>query len=623
MESPKTTVSREHPRMSSVSDFPVQWREGVYQAIYRRRDVRRFRPDPVPPDVLTRVLDAAHHAPSVGFMQPWNFIVVADQQTRERVQELFERERLAAAQFYDEPRRSQYLSFKLAGILEAPLNLCVTCDPTRAGPAVIGRNSVPETDLYSTCCAVENLWLAARAEGLGVGWVSILKLPQLRAILGIPPHVVPVAYLCVGYPVEFAERPELETAGWLPRRSLAGTIYYEAWGRASHPDWPSLEQPTPGASSYRGGAVKRLIEVTRRIGSLDAVAMQAARERQDQLTKPPGSLGRLEELAVKLAGITGQERPRFPRKAVIVLAADHGVAAAGVSAYPQAVTAQMVQNFLREGAAINVLARRAGARVVIADLGVATDLPDHPRLLKRKIGYGTRNLVDGPAMTTEETLAAIVAGIDIVEDEIGKGLDLVAIGEMGIGNTTAASAIVAAITGCPIADVTGRGTGIDDTAWARKVAVIEQSLAVNRPHSADPLDVLTKVGGYEIAGLVGVILGAAAHRRPIIIDGFISTSAALLATELCPAVRDYLIAAHTSVEIGHRIVLERLELLPLLNLNLRLGEGTGAAMAMHLVDDAVAVLDEMATFAEAGVSGHNTEQSSITVGVPVTDRTTR
>ncbi|HVA86504.1 MAG TPA: 5,6-dimethylbenzimidazole synthase [Candidatus Saccharimonadales bacterium] len=249
MERPAPTDSIGQPAVSSVFAFPADWREGVYQAIYRRRDIRRFRPDSVPPEVLARVLQAAHHAPSVGFMQPWNFVVVADRQTRGRVQDLYERERLAAAQFFDEPRRSQYLSFKLAGILDAPLNICVTCDPTRAGPAVIGRNSAPETDLYSTCCAVENLWLAARAEGIGVGWVSILKLPQLRAILGIPPHVVPVAYLCVGYPDRFGERPELEEAGWLPRRSLAGTIHYEAWGRAAHPDWPALDRLTPAVNA--------------------------------------------------------------------------------------------------------------------------------------------------------------------------------------------------------------------------------------------------------------------------------------------------------------------------------------------------------------------------------------
>jgi nicotinate-nucleotide--dimethylbenzimidazole phosphoribosyltransferase len=330
--------------------------------------------------------------------------------------------------------------------------------------------------------------------------------------------------------------------------------------------------------------------------------MAAARQRQDNLTKPQGSLGRLEELSVRLAGITGKERPRFPRKAVFVCAADHGVAAEGVSAFPQAVTPQMVLNFVRGGAAINVLARRAGARVIVADLGVAADFPADTAIAHKKVGPGTRNMAVGPAMSPGEARSAICAGIDLVEAELVRGLDLVATGDMGIGNTTASSAIVAAITGRPVADVTGRGTGIDEESWRRKVATIERALAINAVDGRNPLDVLTKVGGFEIAGLVGVILAAAAHRLPVLVDGFISGAAALIAVALCPRARDYLIAAHCSVEIGHRAVLERLELLPLLQLDLRLGEGTGAAMAMHLVDDAVAVLDEMATFADAGVS---------------------
>jgi 5,6-dimethylbenzimidazole synthase len=223
------------------SVFPDSWREGVYQAIYRRRDVRRFRPDPIAPETLARLLKAAHHAPSVGFMQPWRFIVIADRAARLKVKDLYERERLAAAQFFDEPEKSHYLSLKLEGILEAPLNICITCDPTCAGPAVLGRNSIPETDVYSTCCAVENLWLAARAEGIGVGWVSILKRPQLQAILNIPPHVIPVAYLCVGYPERFLAQPELETEGWRRRQPLESVIFYENWGCLSHEEWSPLE----------------------------------------------------------------------------------------------------------------------------------------------------------------------------------------------------------------------------------------------------------------------------------------------------------------------------------------------------------------------------------------------
>jgi nicotinate-nucleotide--dimethylbenzimidazole phosphoribosyltransferase len=346
------------------------------------------------------------------------------------------------------------------------------------------------------------------------------------------------------------------------------------------------------------------------IGELDAAAMAAARERQLQLTKPAGSLGRLEEIAIQIAGITGNPRPRLPRKAVIVLAADHGVAAEGVSAYPQAVTGQMVRNFLAGGAAINVLARQVGARVVVADFGVAETLDGHPDLVRRSFARGTKNLALGPAMTGEESVAAIRAGAEILAEQVKVGLDVVAVGEMGIGNTTAASAITAAICGMPVADVTGRGTGLDEEGLRRKIEVIERALAINRPDPMDPLDVLARLGGFEIAGLVGVMLAAAARRIPVVVDGFIAGAAALIAVELCPRVRGFLVAAHSSVESGHRAILERLELVPLLGLNLRLGEGSGAAIALPIVDAALALLDEMATFAEAGVATERVVESA-------------
>ncbi len=345
--------------------------------------------------------------------------------------------------------------------------------------------------------------------------------------------------------------------------------------------------------------IRRLIESIR---PLDEVAMAAARERQGQLTKPPGSLGRLEALAVQCAGITGQVRPLVPRKAVVVMAGDHGVTAEGVSAYPSEVTPQMVLNFLAGGAAINVLTRQAGSRVVVVDVGVASELPLRDGLLIRKVAPGTRNLAVQPAMTREEAVQAIRVGIDTVEAEVAKGLDLVATGEMGIGNTTPSSAIVAVLTGRPVAEVVGRGTGIDDTGFTRKIQAIERGIQVNRPDPGDPLDVLAKVGGLEIAGLVGVILAGAAHRLPVVIDGFISGAAALVATRLCPELLPYLIASHQSVEVGHRVLFQSLGLRPLLDLEMRLGEGTGAAIAMHLIDDALAIQNEMATFAEAGVS---------------------
>jgi nicotinate-nucleotide--dimethylbenzimidazole phosphoribosyltransferase len=349
----------------------------------------------------------------------------------------------------------------------------------------------------------------------------------------------------------------------------------------------------------------RIRQTIAAIGAPDLPAMTWARRRHEQLTKPPGSLGRLEELAIRIVGITGRVPPQIQRKAIVTVAADHGVAAEGVSAYPSEVTAQMVGNFLHGGAAINVLARGAGAEVVVVDAGVAADLPDHPNLIRRAVRRGTDNFVRGPAMRRDEAEQAILNGIDLAGDLAEQGVDLLGLGDMGIGNTTAASAITAVVTGKPVAEVTGRGTGITADQLRGKIAVIERAIAVNRPDPTDPLDVLTKVGGLEIATLVGVMIGAASRRVPVVLDGFISGSAALLAVELAPALGFFLIAAHSSVEIGHRTILERLEKAPLLNLDLRLGEGTGAALAFPLVEQAVRLLNEMATFREAGVSGRS------------------
>lgn len=338
------------------------------------------------------------------------------------------------------------------------------------------------------------------------------------------------------------------------------------------------------------------------IGPLDAAAMAEARNRQDRLTKPLGALGRLEALSIQLAGITGRVPLGFPRRAVVVCAADHGVAAQGVSAYPQAVTAQMVLNFLGGGAAINVLARHAGARLVVADLGVATALPAHPELLSRRIGPGTADFTTGPAMSRSQAETAIATGIEIVAGEVRRGLDLVATGEMGIANTTASSALVAVFTGETPETVTGRGTGVTDEVWRHKVDVIRRGLALHAPDPQEPIDVLASVGGFEIGALVGVILGAAAHRVPVVLDGFISGAAGVVAGAIQPLAPHYCIASHRSVEQGHRAALAWLGLEPLLDLNLRLGEGTGAVLAFPIIEASAKLLAEMATFDGAGVS---------------------
>lgn len=338
------------------------------------------------------------------------------------------------------------------------------------------------------------------------------------------------------------------------------------------------------------------------IGPLNEEAMATARARQDTLTKPLGSLGRLEEISILLAGIFGDAIPGIRRKSVILAAGDHGVVAEGVSAYPQEVTPQMVYNFLRGGAAINVLARHAGSEIVILDAGVAADLEPHPQLRSVKIGKGTANMAQGPAMSRQQAIQCIETGIDAAREQIAEGADLIACGDMGIGNTTASSAITSVITGTDPAVTTGRGTGLDDPGLSHKVEVVRRAIQVNQPDPKDGLDVLSKLGGFEIGVLAGAMLGTAASHRPVLVDGFISGAAALIAWTMSPDARRYFIASHQSVEPGHRVGLEAMGLTPLLDMNMRLGEGTGAALAMHIVEAAARCLAEMSTFTEAGVS---------------------
>jgi nicotinate-nucleotide--dimethylbenzimidazole phosphoribosyltransferase len=339
-----------------------------------------------------------------------------------------------------------------------------------------------------------------------------------------------------------------------------------------------------------------------KMGSLDRTFMAEAQARHDTLTKPRGSLGRLEELSIQLSGIQCKPIPQIKRKAIVTMAGDHGVVAEAVGNWPQEVTAQMVANFLRGGAGINVIARQIGARVVVVDMGIAGKMEDDPRLVSRKIAWGTRDIASGPAMTREQAIKAIETGIQVVADEVTNGLDIVGTGDMGIGNTTASSAICTVMTGRPAGEVTGRGTGIDDKQLAHKVAIVNKALTVNHPDPGRPLEVLAKLGGFEIGGLVGVMLGGAANRIPVVIDGFISGAAALIGTSLAPALKDFLIAAHVSAEAGHRMLLKHLGLEPLLDLEMRLGEGTGAALGIFLCETAARILSEMATFTEANVS---------------------
>jgi nicotinate-nucleotide--dimethylbenzimidazole phosphoribosyltransferase len=436
--------------------------------------------------------------------------------------------------------------------------------------------------------AVANLWLAARAEGLGVGWVSFFDERELAAELGLPAYLEVVAYLCVGQVTEFGPEPELATAGWARRRPLAWAVHAEEYG---HRGMPGAEAPG------------LLDELRAAIAPLDTGAMAAARERLDLMTKPQGSLGVLEEVSVRLSGLAGSCPPPIPEPAAVaIFAADHGVHAQGVTPWPQEVTAQMVANFLAGGAVVNAFAAQAGAEVLVVDVGVRADLDYAPGLLPRKIAAGTADFTAGPAMTRAQAEAAITVGAEVARDLVAAGNRCLLTGDMGIANTTASAALVSAFTGRDPAHVTGRGTGIDDDTYARKVDVVRRGLATHRPDPADPVGVLAAFGGFEHAALAGFILGAAALRTPVILDGLIAGASALAAAALVPGATDCCIAGHRSAEPGHAATLDHLGLRPLIDLELRLGEGTGALLALPVTASAVRALREVATFDSAGVT---------------------
>jgi nicotinate-nucleotide--dimethylbenzimidazole phosphoribosyltransferase len=347
--------------------------------------------------------------------------------------------------------------------------------------------------------------------------------------------------------------------------------------------------------------LEHLEKILNDIQPLNEDYMKRAKLKLDSLTKPVESLGRLETIAQKYAAIREDLKPSIKRKMIFTFAGDHGVVAEGVSAYPREVTVQMVLNMLAGGAAVNVLAKHAGAEVTVVDIGVDHDFEAAEGFIIKKVGYGTKNFTKGPAMTRAEALQSIMVGMDLADEYAGNGVDIVGTGEMGIGNTTPSSAILSVFTGLKAAEVTGRGTGIDDEALHKKASIIEKAISVNKPDPEDPMDVLAKVGGFEIGGIAGLIIGCASHRIPVVVDGFISTAGAMIAVAMNPVINEYLFYSHLSSEAGHKQMLEKLGQKPILDLNMRLGEGTGAALAMSVIEAAVKVMSEMATFESAGV----------------------
>ena len=596
----------ERSRDPSALRFGEAERRGVFRAIAERRDVRRFRPDSIGDELLARLLEAAHRAPSVGLMQPWRFVVVREAATKAAMQGLAARERLIQSEHLDD-RARQYLDLKLEGIREAPVSVVVCCD-RQPGKEILGRHTIHDADLYSTCLAIENLWLAARAEGVGVGWVSFYREDDLRDLLGIPSHVVPVAWLCIGYPDERHSRPGLEVQGWGSRNRLDRHLFAERWGAAkSQPQDGAVCTPSEAGVAAGGGRASPERAAGppvwwRELANVapgDSAAAVRVRDASDELVKPLGSLGALETLLERWAAAAGAPPVGAPSTAILVLAADHGVAAHRVSLYPTRVSGQVAGAAARGESAIGVLARALGAELVVADLGLRG--PHPPGVRDHRLAAGSADSTAGPALTSSQLQAAVEVGHRLGLELAGAN-ELLVLGEIGIGNTTVAAALLAALTGLSPEDVCGRGTGLDAEGVQRKRAVVAAALAANHPDAGDPLGCLAALGGFELGGLVGAMLAAAAKRRLVLLDGFAVGVAALAACRLEPALRDYLIAGHRSAEPAHARVLTELGLEPLLDQRLRLGEASGAALAVPLIGLVARVHAEMSRFDEAGVS---------------------
>ncbi|TNC25860.1 5,6-dimethylbenzimidazole synthase [Amycolatopsis alkalitolerans] len=546
--------------------FPVAEREALYRIIGARRDVRRFRPDPVPEDVLDRVLGAGHAAPSVGHSQPWRFLVVTEPGTRERASVLADRARLAQAARLDPESARKLLDLQLEGLREAPVGVVVCCDRRTPAEGVLGRATFPDADVWSCACAIENLWLAARAEGLGLGWVTLFEPADLAALLGVPDGVVTLGWLCLGWPDERPPDPGLERAGWSRRLPVSAVVHRERWPVTGEPAAPPSHLRAP-----------------------DQRAVVGVRDQADRLLAPPGSLGVLDRAADRVLALPAGDRDGGT---LLLVGADHPVCRHGVSAYEGGVTGEVMAAAVAGQAQGVVAARTAGLQTLVVDAGVgATPVAG-------AIGARPRDargdLVEADALSEADTGLLLRWGRDLGRRAARRGV--VALGEVGVGNTTVAAALAAGLLGVGAGAVVGLGSGADSAMLARKTAVVEAALA--RVGSGDPVVLLRVLGGPEFAVLAGAVLGAAAAGVAVVMDGLATSVAAALAVAMEPAVAAHLVAGQRSRETAHAAVLGHLGLEPLLDLRMRAGEGVGACFATRLLRDTIHIRRDTAKTGE-------------------------
>jgi nicotinate-nucleotide--dimethylbenzimidazole phosphoribosyltransferase len=552
--------------------------EDIFRA---RRDTRHFTDEAVPEEVLERALLAGHMAPSVGLTDATRFYVVRAKEVKQEIKKLFQKyNQKALNQIEEEAQKSAYAALKLEAIVDAPLGLVVCYDRSVLHTFTIGTIASNDTLRFSAVCAVQNIWLSLTEQGYSMGWVSILDYHQFKNLLVIPEHIEPLGYFCVGKPAtDYDKQPMLQQQGW-KQKSAAPTVteicsFYKP---TSHPI-ESAQVYTP-KNEFLKDQLQYII---------------------DHKTKPTGALGVLEDLAVQIGKVFNATTPEIKDPHLVVFAADHGIAQHGVSAYPQEVTRQMVANFIEGGAAINVFCRQHNIALKIVDCGVNYDFPPHWPIIYQKMGRGTHSFLHGPAMSPDQVQVCLIKGGEVTNKIQQGGCNTLGFGEMGIGNTSTAAVLMSLLLDVPIERCIGKGTGVANEKLFQKRRVIEQAIALYKG-GKDNLSIMAHFGGFEILQMAGAMLEAKRKSMLILVDGFISSVAFLCAYKINPEVKDNAIFCHQSAEEGHRLLLQILDVKPLLQLNMRLGEGTGCAVAFPLLQSATAFLNEMASFESAGVS---------------------
>jgi len=565
----------------------------LQEVINKRRDTRHFQHDEVPEHILNAALEAAHKAPSVGLTEAARFYIIRKKELRQKVYELFvKKQQHTFTEICDDEKLNKYKQLKLEGILEAPLGLIITTDFSVLKGFAIGVTGTASTLEWSSVCALQNLWLSLTENGYSLGWVSIVDYNGLSGLLNLPSHEKALGYFCIGKPAtDYDKQPMLQQQNWKQKNIRPVIKEIEVF-------YPLLSMPIEISKDKAVPVPATDIK--------DAIQFAI-----DNKTKPKGSLGLLEQVAFRVAEIQHTISPRIINPHIIVFAADHGIAKSGlVNPYPQEVTTQMVNNFLDGGAAINVFCNQNNIKIKIADAGVCTywqNTDRYKELIHAKVGYGTKNYLEEDAMTDREAVYAIEKGKEILLQVVATGCNTIGFGEMGIGNSSSAALIMSSILKLPLAACAGKGTGTNSEQLKTKTAILEKVFQLHQLDtlSDNPIELLRKIGGFEIAMMAGAYLEAARQKMIIVIDGFIATAALLIAHKMNDAVLSNCIFAHTSGEQGHKKMLHYLQAKPLLQLEMRLGEGTGAAIAIPLIQSAVNFLNEMASFETAGITNND------------------